>query len=184
VPNDSFQTVGLLRPDKEDIPALPNTENNSHNDMLYPRRLDASSIHVTYHVIFLNSMHLSVKHSVHVLSFQVASSTLCWASSVNRKCTWSQVVCNRRDMQLSSLTLVVSLLPSIIVDRIIILLLQLLSQLKQLLHTEHIRLTAMCVCVCVCKPEYGNGPQYRYSSDSDQRVQPQLLGFFSLHETL
>jgi len=43
----------------------------------------------------------------------------------------------------NSLTLVVSLLPSII------LLLQLLSQLKQLLHTDHISLMAIYVCVCV-----------------------------------
>jgi len=41
----------------------------------------------------------------------------------------------------NSLTLVVSLLPPII------LLLQLLSQLKQLLRKEHISLMAICVCV-------------------------------------
>jgi hypothetical protein len=76
------------------------------------------------------------------------------------------------------LTLVVSLLLSII------LLLKPLSQLQQLQHTEKTSFMAMCVCVFFCKLEYGNGPQYRYFSESDQSVQPQLLRFFSVHEVL
>jgi hypothetical protein len=54
---------------------------------------------------YLLKQHTFVSGTQRVLSFQVASTTLCKASTVNRKCTWSQVVCNRRDMQLSTVLL-------------------------------------------------------------------------------